>query len=379
MASGAASVHDAILNDPAEKEQQDVPAQHGVAKCPKGFKCCARCRQNKDAKSGYLVGRAKNIFYCSECNALEARIQRLTKGLVIAKMWKDMTSDEKIAFRAEHSALEGAALKDQITISMVQKIKQEDSSFTGSLGEYLPLSVYKTRGYDKAYLKHIEDTASVRMDGNIKTYALRIHREGDEKRVLELRTTMWKPMPEKEKRTDGSSSDSDDDSSNKSSNSGNSDSEDKGITKKKNKRKSKADAKQKRLNKKQEVKRKKELKIANKMSDKIAPIESQLQQCKDRLTSEVKNCLPPYQIMDMEQHLAFMQELKQKWSLVVKGASTMKAEQLDEEETLTKIGQAKTAAAAFKTTLTGAETIVSRKTAGEDDSSTKKNKKRKKA
>lgn len=373
MPSGAASVHEAIANNPEDNRPQKIPAQHGVSKCPKGFKCCSRCRQNKDETKGYMVGKDKNTFYCYECHRIEARIQRLTKGHQISKMWKDMSAEEKVAFRAEHSALEGAALKDQLTTTMLQKVKQEDVSFAGSLGEYLPLSVYAQRGYDKQYLKHIEATASMRLDGTIKTYALRVHREGDERRMTEIKITMWKPIVEKEKDDGASSSEEEDDDDDSSS----SDGSEQKPRNSKQKKKSKMDAKAKRQKKKQEAKRKKELKVANKMCDKIAPIESQLQQCKERLTQDVKNCLPPYQTMDMEQHLTIMQEQKQKWSLVVKGTSNIKAEGLEEEDTLTKIGQAKTAAAAFKTTLNGAETIVARRAAGDDENPKKSKKKRK--
>lgn len=377
MSSGAAAVHDSILNDPTTKEQQELPAQLGTAKCPKGQKCCSRCKQVKEEKNGFFVGKNKVTFYCSDCNSLEGRIQRLTKGLLIAKMWRDMSAEEKIAFRAEHSALEGAALKDQLTVTMVQKVKQEDSSFTGTLCEYLPLSVYQARGYDKAYLKHIEDTASMRLDGSIKTYALRVHREGDEKRLTEIRTTMWKPIGENHmKKATCSSDEAEDDSSDNTSDT-DSDSDDRSKRAKKNK--SKVEAKESRRKKVQELKRKKEQKVANRITDKIAPIESQLQQCKDRLTQEIKECLPPYQTMDMEQHLGIMQELRSKWSLVVKGSSTIKAEKLDEEETMTKIGQARVAATAFKMTLTGAETIVARRASMDDEAGSKKVKKRKKA
>ena len=62
--------------------------------------------------------------------------------------------------------------------------------------------------------------------------------------------------------------------------------------------------------------------------------------------------------MDMEHHLGIMQDLKRKFGIVLKGASTTQVEKLDENEVITKIAQAKTAAAAFKTNLARAETIV---------------------
>ncbi len=109
---------------------------------PEGTRCCYKCRLFKS--NGFGTGRGKKTWVCLDCNSLEARIRRLTEGKAIQKMWKDMDPDEKISWRAEHSALEGACLKDQLSVTFTQKILQEESTKSGELGEYLPLCVYKT-------------------------------------------------------------------------------------------------------------------------------------------------------------------------------------------------------------------------------------------
>ena len=50
----------------------------------------------------------------------------------------------------------------------------EEETTTGKEGEYIPLSVYATKGYDKAFLKYIEDTCLPRMEGTIPTYNYKI-------------------------------------------------------------------------------------------------------------------------------------------------------------------------------------------------------------
>ena len=126
----------------------------------------------------------------------------------------------------------------------------------------------------------------------------------------------------------------------------------------------KRNAKEQNKTKAAAAKRKKELNISNKVSDKLAPILSQLQQCKERFTQDAKKCLPPCQTLDMEHHLAALTELSSTWSLVVKGSSTMKAEELNDEAAFNTITQAKTAATAFKTSLAAAETIVAKRASG---------------
>ena len=88
----------------------------------------------------------------------------MTKGKLIGKLWKDMDSVEKIAWRAEHGALEGAALKAASSVIFTQKLLLEDESKKGDLGKYLPLSVYKANGYDKTWLKWIEEHAACRTE-----------------------------------------------------------------------------------------------------------------------------------------------------------------------------------------------------------------------
>ena len=157
-------------------------------------KCSCLCLGLQDESLGFGTGRGKKLFVCTSCNNLEGRIRRLTEGAAISKLWRDMDSEEKIAWRAENSALAGHALKERLSVTFTQKILAEDETKAGSLGEYLPLSVYKARGYDAQFLKHIEQTANSRMEGNIKLYALRVFYEGDEKRHLQIEESLWKPL-----------------------------------------------------------------------------------------------------------------------------------------------------------------------------------------
>ena len=67
-------------------------------------------------------------------------------------MWKDMSKEEVTAFRAEHGSLENAALKDALTVLFTEKILKQEDERAGWDAEYLPLSVYKNRGYTQALI-----------------------------------------------------------------------------------------------------------------------------------------------------------------------------------------------------------------------------------
>ena len=105
-------------------------------------------------------------FYCKTCHALEDRIRLLTKGCLISPMWRDLDADAKAALRAEYANLKKAALKDQLTIKITQHIRAVESSWTEAKGQYYPISVYETQGYDKSFLKYIEASCPMRWQGS---------------------------------------------------------------------------------------------------------------------------------------------------------------------------------------------------------------------
>jgi hypothetical protein len=131
--------------------------------------------------------------------------------------------------------------------------------------------------------------------------------------------------------------------------------------KKKKKKKAKKIRKQAKKNKKKEKQHRRDGLTAGRLQNKIAPIVRQLRSHQERITAEVRECLPPYQTLDLGQHLNIVNELEQQISLVVKGHSTIAREKLDGEDVLTKISKAKTASSAFLCTLIGAEGVVAKR------------------
>ena len=105
------------------------------------------------------------MWYCRCCAVLDEKIRKLTAGKVIGKMWKDMDKEEAVAFRAEVASLDAAALKDSLTVQFSEKLIQAETTASGFKADYLPLSVYEKRGYDKSWLKWIEDSCDSREEG----------------------------------------------------------------------------------------------------------------------------------------------------------------------------------------------------------------------
>ena len=147
---GALSLHDQLGSSSMTGSLVITPTTLPSAdRCPKDQKDCTRWKIRKHIHQGFMTGRAKDNFVCHECNGVDSRIGRLTMGLLISKVWRDQTPEQKQAWRQEYGHLRDAALKEQLTASMTQSTLYEDSVRKGSLGQYLPLSVYRAKGYSE--------------------------------------------------------------------------------------------------------------------------------------------------------------------------------------------------------------------------------------
>ena len=206
MPQGAVLVHDAVQNhDDEEKPKvpRTAPEDSRKSKKTKAGAVCSMCAQEKPDADGYFTGKSGKTFYCKSCSAIEARIKRLASGKQAMVLWKDMDAKDKQAFRLEKAELEGAALKDSLSVKLVQRYLETTAETTGGLGEYLPLSVYKHRGYDDEWISWIQDNAPNRQEGPGRTYALRVAFEKTAKELKNITESVWKPLPENNIREDG--------------------------------------------------------------------------------------------------------------------------------------------------------------------------------
>ena len=147
MPAAAAATHDAVGNHLEEQPSLPrlVPAEDpgDPAKL-----CCNMCLIWKDRSEGRVTGNS-DTFYCCDCTACEGRISRMTSNRPASKLWKNMSIKERQEFRHENNTLKEAALRDALSVRLVQKHLEIHAETTGKVGHYYPLSVYKSRGYDK--------------------------------------------------------------------------------------------------------------------------------------------------------------------------------------------------------------------------------------
>ncbi len=314
-----------------------------------------------------MIGKKKNIFRCRKCNSIDNKINRLTENTVAAELWRDLPPDEKKNFRAEKAELEQAALKDALTVTLVQKQIEEHDNESGFEAQYLPLSVYRSQGYDAKFLKWIEQNCKSRLQGDIMTYAYRVQSEASKDRKRTITETMWRPAKEKQVKkrartsqdqseiSEGDQASDNEEGSQASTSDSSSSASDTRTAKKKQ------DLKDKKKHQKTQAARKKETKLGHRMVDKIAPTLKSLALAFDRLTPGIRQVMPQYQVMDAEQWLQTLSNLDKKWAMVLKGNSKS-ACKVDEETTLTALASARACASLFNSSLQIAEASVSQDT-----------------
>ena len=317
-----------------------------------------------------MIGNGKT-FYCKSCHNLGERISLLTNGCIIGRMWREMDVAEKASFRLEYSNLQKAALREKLSVTIAQKIISTEDSWTGSHGSYYPISWYKGQGYDNAFCAYIEATCPCRREGPHATYALKVHGFGDQRRIQEVRESLWRPVNDlsnKRKRSEASGSSASSDNSSTSSEDEDSevqdlqeDDEEERKTPKKAKQKQehkKGKQLKFKMQKKQAGATKKSRVLGSRVWTSCGSALHSLQALEDRLTMEVRLELPEFQVKDFEASGQRLKELQSKWNLVLKGKSTQKEEQVDEATTTFRISQAKTGLTAFARLLDSAEKIV---------------------
>ena len=192
MPQSAAATHEAVGNH--LEQQTSLPRQLPPLDPADPDKlCCHMCLLWKCKTRGRITGKG-DIFYCSDCTACETRISRMTSNRPAAKLWKNMSVSERQEFRQENNALKDAALRDALSVRLVQKHLEIHSEATGKVGEYLPLSVYRTRGYDQDWLDWIENHCSARQEGPGFTYALNVAFEKMTDEIKDITTSIWRPL-----------------------------------------------------------------------------------------------------------------------------------------------------------------------------------------
>ena len=106
---------------------------------------CRRCGQGCDLWKSQRVSTKQAIFVCSKCNTKGVQLSRLF-GSWPPKMFKCMSEDEQKKFWDEIKDTPSPQLEGVVVQKLSIVRREWEEAKEG--GEYLPLSVYKQRGFD---------------------------------------------------------------------------------------------------------------------------------------------------------------------------------------------------------------------------------------
>ena len=89
MPGGVVVVHDAVDNGSTMKQLNPSI----------DFAKCSVCKLDKPKNDGAFSGKTKTVFRCKQCTNFEMRVRRMTHGTTAMQLWKDMSTEDKQAFK----------------------------------------------------------------------------------------------------------------------------------------------------------------------------------------------------------------------------------------------------------------------------------------
>jgi len=144
------------------KKDRSTPAEEPapVAKTKRGF-CeaeqkfpkiadhphCSRCGKELDPFRAQVTGKARGSWRCNRCNCRAVQMSRLSSWKELKDSFKDFTPEQAQAFWQEVGEAEGTKQLERI-VETTMRTRKGSSKESSKGGKYLPLGVYKAKGFD---------------------------------------------------------------------------------------------------------------------------------------------------------------------------------------------------------------------------------------
>lgn len=132
----------------------------------KDMKCTGCGRTGEDPEQFCPIGRAGKVHRCKPCHQLLGRVHRLcSKSGALATDWRQLSAEQKRDFLKQHGDDQEKHAGEALMTALVSFTKERSSTTTGQVwGDFLPLSVYETKGFSAAALKNIANHCPSRWD-----------------------------------------------------------------------------------------------------------------------------------------------------------------------------------------------------------------------
>ena len=122
------------------------------------------CNREVETDRAQKVGQKKRggtqFYKCNDCNALASRMVRImARKSQLAKDWAGLTPEMKKDFMARAHHLSREELEHGMETRVVMSKEQVSNVTTGANGDYLPLSMWASKGLSAAQLKALENNA----------------------------------------------------------------------------------------------------------------------------------------------------------------------------------------------------------------------------
>ena len=137
---------------------------------------CQRCSNIVTMSNAKITGKNKTYWACTTCNSRSAQLYKLY-GSWPPEQFKTLDEQEKATFYKDVKAINCHAKLKQFVTEMLEVSKTAEKGAT-DIGEFLPLSVWKDRGYNiKRFRRKCQEIQVHPILG--KTYCVRIASKWD--------------------------------------------------------------------------------------------------------------------------------------------------------------------------------------------------------
>ena len=180
---GAGQQSSAAAQQPSNLEA--APAALDIMPSYKNQPRCCKCKELVEPLRARLTGKRQGCWQCTRCATRYTQLHRAWGGWPPSE-WESFTEDEKTQFWKNIGESGSKEDMERVVLTSMSK-RVIETRKAGAGGEYLPLSVYSTRGFDSTIIEaKCADWKPCPLFG--KVYRLEIEyqsREKEEQRVRE--------------------------------------------------------------------------------------------------------------------------------------------------------------------------------------------------
>ena len=159
---------------------------------------CQECAQDcnplecqRIGNSAKKSGKQPAIWKCNRCNSLNSRMNRLfAKTSTLAADWQSLSPDEKTDFMKRSQGLHKEELEHGVSTTIRMNKSNRTTLAHQYAGDFLPISVYESRGFTAVHIKAIVANAPKKFSPALNDYVYQAMIESSSSKDEDITTNL---------------------------------------------------------------------------------------------------------------------------------------------------------------------------------------------